>query len=129
MVASTGPASDLVRVPSRRAGRPAHVPPGTASRTPTPAAPAATTTVREEDILRQFACGPDPARCVAAAQAFAEAGFDRLVLQNAGPDPDGFLDFYADQLDAPSAPFPWVDAEPADRVCPPDRPRGIGATY
>jgi G6PDH family F420-dependent oxidoreductase len=58
----------------------------------------ATTTVREEDVLRQFARGPDPARTVAAAGAFAEAGFDRLVLQNAGPDPDGFIDFFDKEL-------------------------------
>jgi hypothetical protein len=43
---------------------------------------------------------------VAAAGAFAEAGFDRLVLRNAGPDPDGFLDFYASELDAPLRALP-----------------------
>lgn len=29
---------------------------------------------------------------------YAEAGFDHLVLHSAGPDPDGFLDFYRDTL-------------------------------
>ncbi|MFA3877756.1 TIGR03557 family F420-dependent LLM class oxidoreductase [Streptomyces sp. MMCC 100] len=62
---------------------------------------AATATVREEDILEKFACGPDPARYVAAVQRYADAGFDRLVLQNAGPDPDGFIDFYQRELDQP----------------------------
>ncbi|GGY86699.1 TIGR03557 family F420-dependent LLM class oxidoreductase [Streptomyces nitrosporeus] len=62
---------------------------------------AATTTVREEDILRKFACGPDPARYLDAAQQFVDAGFDRLVMQNAGPDPDGFVDFYRRELDGP----------------------------
>ncbi|MBP2406919.1 TIGR03557 family F420-dependent LLM class oxidoreductase [Streptomyces syringium] len=60
---------------------------------------AATTTVREEDILEQFACGPDPARYVEAAQEYVDAGFDHLVMQNAGPDPDGFIDFYQRELD------------------------------
>lgn len=60
---------------------------------------AATTTVREDDILRRFACGPDPARYVEVTQQFVDAGFDRLVMQNAGPDPDGFLDFYQRELD------------------------------
>lgn len=60
---------------------------------------AATTTVREEDILEQFACGPDPARYVEAAQGYVDAGFDHLVMQNAGPDPDGFIDFYQRELD------------------------------
>ncbi|GAB3493278.1 TIGR03557 family F420-dependent LLM class oxidoreductase [Flexivirga sp.] len=61
---------------------------------------AATTTVREEDVLGQFACGPDPQRYVDVAQPFVDAGFDHLVMQNAGPDPDGFLDFYRRELDA-----------------------------
>lgn len=60
---------------------------------------AATTTVREEDILGKFACGPDPERFVQVAQQFVDAGFDRLVTMNAGPDPDGFLDFYRSELD------------------------------
>ncbi|MEE1928279.1 TIGR03557 family F420-dependent LLM class oxidoreductase [Streptomyces sp. TRM 70351] len=60
---------------------------------------AATGTVREEDILEKFACGPDPDRYVAVAQEFVDAGFDHLVMQNAGPDPDGFTDFYREHLD------------------------------
>lgn len=60
---------------------------------------AATATVREEDILEKFACGTDPARYIEVAQKFADAGYDRLVMQNAGPDPDGFIDFYRRELD------------------------------
>ncbi|MFJ8826663.1 TIGR03557 family F420-dependent LLM class oxidoreductase [Streptomyces sp. NPDC102467] len=60
---------------------------------------AATSTVREEDILEKFACGTDPDRFLKAAQPFVDAGFDRLVMQNAGPDPDGFIDFYQRELD------------------------------
>lgn len=60
---------------------------------------AATGTVRIEDVLAKFACGPEPDRYVAAVQRYLDAGFDRIVLQNAGPDPDGFLDFYARELD------------------------------
>ena len=55
---------------------------------------AATSTVREEDVMAQFACGPDPARHVEVVQQYVDAGFDRIVLQNAGPDPDGFVDFF-----------------------------------
>ncbi|MFD3688793.1 TIGR03557 family F420-dependent LLM class oxidoreductase [Nocardiopsis sp. NPDC058631] len=62
---------------------------------------AATTTVREEDVLAHFACGPDPERHVEAARRYVDAGFDRLVMQNAGPDPDGFVDFYRRELDGP----------------------------
>ncbi|OKK04982.1 5,10-methylene tetrahydromethanopterin reductase [Streptomyces sp. CB03234] len=60
---------------------------------------AATTTVREEDILEKFACGTEPDRYIEVAQQFVDAGFDRLVMQNAGPDPDGFIDFYRRELD------------------------------
>jgi G6PDH family F420-dependent oxidoreductase len=59
---------------------------------------AATTTVRLEDIQGQFACGPDVEAHVQQAQQFVDAGFDHLVLMNAGPDPDGFLDFFASEL-------------------------------
>ncbi|MFD5393408.1 TIGR03557 family F420-dependent LLM class oxidoreductase [Streptomyces sp. NPDC127097] len=60
---------------------------------------AATATVREEDMLSTFACGTDPARFLEVAQPFVDAGFDRLVTHNAGPDPDGFMDFYRSELD------------------------------
>lgn len=62
---------------------------------------AASATVREEDILEKFACGPDPQRYLDVAQPFVDAGFDHLVMQNAGPDPDGFLDFFRSELDEP----------------------------
>lgn len=61
---------------------------------------AATSTVRLEDITAKFACGPDPARYEAAVQPYLDAGFDRLVMQNAGPDPAGFIDFYSRELDS-----------------------------
>ncbi|MYV54957.1 TIGR03557 family F420-dependent LLM class oxidoreductase [Streptomyces sp. SID3212] len=61
---------------------------------------AATATVREADILEKFTCGADPARYVEATQKYVDAGFDRLVMQNAGPDPDGFIDFYRSELDS-----------------------------
>ncbi|MEJ3405538.1 TIGR03557 family F420-dependent LLM class oxidoreductase [Rathayibacter sp. YIM 133350] len=59
---------------------------------------AASATVREEDLLEQFACGPDVARHLEVISQFTDAGFDHVVLQNAGPDPDGFIDFFASEL-------------------------------
>ena len=59
---------------------------------------AAAQTVTADDIREMFAVGPDPEPYVAAVRQYAEAGFDHIVLQNAGPDPDGFLDFYAREL-------------------------------
>lgn len=60
---------------------------------------AATTTVREQDMLEAFACGSNPDRYIEVAQPFVDVGFDRLVLMNTGPDPDGFIDFYQRELD------------------------------
>lgn len=62
---------------------------------------AAASTVRIEDITASFACGPDPQTHIQAAQKYSDAGFDHLVLMNAGPDPDGFLDFYSGELAGP----------------------------
>jgi G6PDH family F420-dependent oxidoreductase len=59
---------------------------------------AASAQVRLEDVQEHFACGPDVARHLEVAQQYVDAGFDHLVLQNAGPDPDGFLDFFAGEL-------------------------------
>jgi hypothetical protein len=59
---------------------------------------AAARTVTADDIRGMFAVGPDPEPYMAAVQTYADAGFDHIVLQNAGPDPDGFLDFFAREL-------------------------------
>jgi len=59
---------------------------------------AATAFVREEDMGSAFGFGPDPERHLAAVRQFTDAGFDRLALVNAGPDPDGFFDFYSGKL-------------------------------
>jgi len=59
---------------------------------------AATTTVTCDDIKKQLACGPDIERHLDVARQFVDAGFDHLVLQNAGPDPEGFIDFFTRTL-------------------------------
>jgi G6PDH family F420-dependent oxidoreductase len=59
---------------------------------------AATTTVTLDDVLGQFACGPDPERHVEVVRPFVDAGFDHIVLMNAGPDPDGFFEFFGTEL-------------------------------
>jgi len=40
-------------------------------------------------------------RHLQVAQQFVDADFDHLVTMNAGPDPDGFIDFFARELAAP----------------------------
>ena len=62
---------------------------------------AATTTVRVDDIEELFGCGPDVTRHLAVAQQFVDAGFDHVALLNAGPDPDGFFDFFQSELQEP----------------------------
>ncbi|MGY1784731.1 TIGR03557 family F420-dependent LLM class oxidoreductase [Geodermatophilus sp. SYSU D00698] len=59
---------------------------------------AASQTVREDDIRGQFSVGPDPEKHLQQAQPYVDAGFDHLVLQNVGPDPDGFIDACAGGL-------------------------------
>ena len=62
---------------------------------------AVTTSVTPDQVREQFACGPDPKRHIDVARQFADAGFDHLVTMNAGPDPDGFMEFFASELAAP----------------------------
>jgi G6PDH family F420-dependent oxidoreductase len=74
---------------------------------PNPANFEAVTALATPDQARgQFACGPDPKRHLEVAQEFANAGFDNLVAMNAGPDPDGFMDFFARELAAPLRALP-----------------------
>jgi G6PDH family F420-dependent oxidoreductase len=62
---------------------------------------AVTASITPDQVAAQFACGPDPKRHLQVAQRFVDAGFDHLVAMNAGPDPDGFMDFFASELAAP----------------------------
>jgi G6PDH family F420-dependent oxidoreductase len=59
---------------------------------------AASAIVKAEDIRKHFAVGPDPEPYVRAVRKYVDAGFDRIALLNAGPDPDGFIDFFAKEL-------------------------------
>lgn len=59
---------------------------------------AATAFIRPEDVKETFGCGPDVERHIEVVTQFAEAGNDHLVLTNAGPDPDGFMDFFRTEL-------------------------------
>jgi G6PDH family F420-dependent oxidoreductase len=62
---------------------------------------AAVASIGPQQVKDQFACGPDPRRHLQVAQQYADAGFDHLVTMNCGPDPDGFMDFFARELAAP----------------------------
>ena len=62
---------------------------------------AAVANVTADQVREQFACGPDVSRHLDVARQFADAGFDHLVAMNAGPDPDGFMDFFTRELAEP----------------------------
>jgi G6PDH family F420-dependent oxidoreductase len=62
---------------------------------------AATASVTAEQVKARFACGPEASRHLEVARQFADAGFDHLVAMNAGPDPAGFMDFFARELAGP----------------------------
>jgi G6PDH family F420-dependent oxidoreductase len=54
--------------------------------------------VREEDVAAQMPCGPDAGKHREAIRTYEQAGYDHVVLTNNGPDPDGFMDFFAREL-------------------------------
>jgi hypothetical protein len=58
----------------------------------------ATTDVTEEQVAAQIVCGPDPERHLEAISAYAEAGIDHVYIHQIGPDQEGALRFYADEI-------------------------------
>jgi G6PDH family F420-dependent oxidoreductase len=55
-------------------------------------------TVREEDVAKTMALGPNVEPYVESISKFAEAGFDHLHLHQIGDDQQGFLRFWREQL-------------------------------
>jgi G6PDH family F420-dependent oxidoreductase len=52
-----------------------------------------------EDMIREsVSCGPDLERHVAAMQAYADAGFDELYVQQVGPRQEEFLELFAREV-------------------------------
>jgi G6PDH family F420-dependent oxidoreductase len=54
--------------------------------------------VGPEQIAEQVPCGPDPGRHLEAINAFAEAGFDELYVQQIGPDQDAFFEAFREHV-------------------------------
>ena len=61
----------------------------------------ATAYITPDHVREMFGCGPDSARHLQVAGQFADAGFDHLALINAGPDVDGFFEFFGTELAEP----------------------------
>jgi hypothetical protein len=47
-----------------------------------------------EDVL----CGPDPTPVIEAIDQAIDAGIDHVYLHQIGPDQDGFLEFWSEEL-------------------------------
>ncbi|MEU2063229.1 TIGR03557 family F420-dependent LLM class oxidoreductase [Streptomyces sp. NPDC013455] len=52
------------------------------------------TLVGEDMVRENMVCGDDADQHVGALRAFADAGFDRVYVNQIGPDQRGFFDFY-----------------------------------
>jgi G6PDH family F420-dependent oxidoreductase len=52
----------------------------------------------EDDMAEIVACGPDPERHVEMIGRFADAGYENLYVHQIGPDQQGFIDFYRDEV-------------------------------
>ena len=58
----------------------------------------ASTLVTPQMLTDEIPCGPDVDRHVAALQAYADAGFDELYVNQIGPDQDAFFDAYSEHV-------------------------------
>jgi G6PDH family F420-dependent oxidoreductase len=59
---------------------------------------AASQTVRPEDVTKTVAVGPDPQRHLDAIREWVDAGFDHVCIVQVGPDQEGYLRFWRDEL-------------------------------
>ncbi|MET9797680.1 TIGR03557 family F420-dependent LLM class oxidoreductase [Nocardiopsis alba] len=62
---------------------------------------AATSLISRDAMGDVFGYGPDPERHLTVVREFVKAGYDHLVLINAGPDPEGFFTFFEEELSGP----------------------------
>jgi G6PDH family F420-dependent oxidoreductase len=54
--------------------------------------------VTVDAIAEKMPCGPDPEPVVELVGRYLEAGYDRIYLNQIGPDQDGFFRFFTDEL-------------------------------
>jgi G6PDH family F420-dependent oxidoreductase len=54
--------------------------------------------VTKEMLAEEIVCGPDIERHVEALQAYADAGFDELYVNQIGPEQDAFFDAYREHV-------------------------------
>jgi G6PDH family F420-dependent oxidoreductase len=94
-----GPDADAARETAHRLWPNDALPGELAQILPTPAHfEQASTLVTPAKLAESVPCGPDLDAHFAHLQAFADAGFDELFIQQIGPDKDAFFDTYAREL-------------------------------
>ncbi|HVL81408.1 MAG TPA: TIGR03557 family F420-dependent LLM class oxidoreductase [Actinomycetota bacterium] len=54
--------------------------------------------ISPEDVAEEVACGPDPKRHLEMIQEYVDAGFDHVYVHQVGPDQEGFLRFYQQEI-------------------------------
>lgn len=54
--------------------------------------------VDEDKATSKVPCGPDPERHLDVIRTYADAGYDAVFVHQIGPDQDGFLRFYAEEV-------------------------------
>jgi G6PDH family F420-dependent oxidoreductase len=59
---------------------------------------AAVAHVTEDMVAEKVPCGPDPERHVEVISKYLEAGFDRVYVNQIGPEQEGFFQFFRDEL-------------------------------
>lgn len=66
--------------------------------------------VTEDELVRAVVCGPDPKRHEDAARGFLDAGYEGVFVHQVGPDQEGGLRFYAEEV------LPRLRREPARKA-------------
>ncbi len=54
--------------------------------------------MREEDVAEAILCSDDPDEHVARLRAFADAGYDHVVVQQCGDDQKRLIALYRDEV-------------------------------
>ena len=54
--------------------------------------------VTEDDVATAVICGPDPQPHIDAIREYADAGFDHVYVHQVGPDQEGFMRFYQQEV-------------------------------
>jgi coenzyme F420-dependent glucose-6-phosphate dehydrogenase len=54
--------------------------------------------VSEDDVANKIICGPDKRRHLDGMQEFIDVGFEYVYVHQVGPDQEGFIRFYEQEI-------------------------------